>query len=65
MQLRIVVNSQVLKQCCLFTAETHCFFFLSNDSLAYEKIRQKTLNGRVFTMPVVLLNIPEGVMFTD
>ena len=33
-------NTQVLKQYCLFRAETQRFF-LSNDSLAYEKIRQK------------------------
>ena len=34
-------NTQVLKLYCLFRAETQRFFFLSNDSLAYEKIRQK------------------------
>ena len=33
-------NTQVLKQYCLFRAETQ-WFFLFNDSLAYEKIRQK------------------------
>ena len=30
-------NTQVLKQYCLFRTETQWFFFLSNDSLAYEK----------------------------
>ena len=33
-------HTQVLKQYCLFRAETQ-WFFLSNDSLGYEKIRQK------------------------
>ena len=33
-------NTEVLKQYCLFRAETQ-WVFLSNDSLAYEKIRQK------------------------
>ena len=33
-------NTQVLKQYCLFREETQ-WFFLFNDSLAYEKIRQK------------------------
>ena len=33
-------HTQVVKQYCLFRAETQ-WFFLSNDSLGYEKIRQK------------------------
>ena len=33
-------HTQVLKQDCLFRPETQ-WFFLSNDPLAYEKIRRK------------------------